>query len=127
MYIELHAASAFSFLDGASLPELLVDRAAELGYGALALLDRDGVYGMPRFHKAATAAGIHPIVGCELTMGAGGGGAGRAGGASGAGASSRASEASRVGRAELATAHWPLPTAPVPSPQLLVPGQWRLP
>ena len=52
MYIELHTASAFSFLQGASLPELLVDRAAELGYPALALLDRDGVYGLPRFHKA---------------------------------------------------------------------------
>ena len=68
MYIELHASSAFSFLDGASLPEALVDRAAELGYSALALLDRDGVYGAPRFHKAALAAGIKPIVGCELTI-----------------------------------------------------------
>ena len=58
MYIELHASSAFSFLDGASLPEALVDRAAALGYPALALLDRDGVYGAPRFHQAATAAGI---------------------------------------------------------------------
>ena len=68
MYIELHASSAFSFLDGASLPEALVDRAAALGYPALALLDRDGVYGAPRFHKAALAAGIKPIVGCELTI-----------------------------------------------------------
>ena len=68
MYIELHASSAFSFLDGASLPEALVDRAADLGYSALALLDRDGVYGAPRFHKAALAAGIKPIVGCELTI-----------------------------------------------------------
>jgi error-prone DNA polymerase len=82
-YIELHAASAFSFLQGASLPEALVDRAAELGYPAIALLDRDGVYGLPRFHKAALAAGIRPIVGAELTIvGAGGAGqAGRAGGA----------------------------------------------
>ena len=55
MYIELHAASAFSFLQGASLPEALVERAAALGYPALALLDADGVYGAPRFHKAATA------------------------------------------------------------------------
>ena len=62
-YIELHAASAFSFLDGASLPETLVERAATLGYPALALLDRDGVYGIPRFHKAAVAAGIKPIIG----------------------------------------------------------------
>jgi len=77
-YIELHTASAFSFLQGASLPEALVDRAAELGYPAIALLDRDGVYGAPRFHKAATAAGIRPIIGAELTI-AGTGEAGRAG------------------------------------------------
>ena len=68
MYIELHTASAFSFLQGASLPETLVDRAAELGYPALALLDRNGVYGLPRFHKAALAAGIKPIVGAELSL-----------------------------------------------------------
>ena len=71
-YVELHAASAFSFLQGASLPEALVDRAADLGYSALALLDRDGVYGAPRFHKAATAAGIKPIIGAELTIESGG-------------------------------------------------------
>jgi error-prone DNA polymerase len=70
-YIELHAASAFSFLQGASLPETLVARAASLGYPAMALLDRDGVYGAPRFHKAALAAGIRPIIGAELTIGAG--------------------------------------------------------
>ena len=68
LYVELHAASAFSFLQGASLPEALVDRAAELGYPAIALLDRDGVYGLPRFHRAALAAGIRPIVGAELTI-----------------------------------------------------------
>jgi len=67
-YIEIHAASAFSFLQGASLPEAIVDRAADLGYPALALLDRDGVYGAPRFHKAARAAGIKPIIGAELTL-----------------------------------------------------------
>ncbi len=67
-YIELHTASAFSFLQGSSLPETLVERAAELGYPALALLDRDGVYGAPRFHKAATAAGIKPIIGAELSV-----------------------------------------------------------
>ena len=77
-YIELHTASAFSFLQGASLPEALVERAAALGYPALALLDRDGVYGAPRFHKAALAAKIRPIIGAELTVGAGqAGGAGR--------------------------------------------------
>ena len=75
-YIELHAASAFSFLQGASLPETLIDRAAELGYPAIALLDRDGVYGAPRFHKAARAAGIHPIIGAELTIGGAGGAGG---------------------------------------------------
>ena len=69
MYIELHASSAFSFLDGASLPEALVARAAELGYPALALLDRDGVYGAPRFHVAAKKAGIKAIIGAELTIG----------------------------------------------------------
>src|SRR5476651_348185 len=74
MYVELHTASAFSFLQGASLPETLVERAAELGYSAIALLDRDGVYGLPRFHKAALRAGLRPIVGAELTVGAGGAG-----------------------------------------------------
>ena len=72
MYIELHTSSAFSFLDGAALPEVLVDRAAALGYPSLALLDRDGVYGIPRFHKAAVAAGIKPIIGSELTIRANG-------------------------------------------------------
>jgi error-prone DNA polymerase len=70
-YIELHTSSAFSFLDGASLPGTLIDRAAELGYPALALLDRDGVYGAPQFYRAAKAAGIKAIVGAELTIGAG--------------------------------------------------------
>ena len=68
MYIELHAASAFSFLQGASLPEALIERAAALGYPALALLDADGVYGAPRFHKAATQAGLRAIIGAELTI-----------------------------------------------------------
>ena len=68
MYIELHASSAFSFLDGASLPETLIERAASLGAPALALLDRDGVYGIPRFHQAARRAGLKAIVGAELTM-----------------------------------------------------------
>jgi error-prone DNA polymerase len=68
VYIELHCASAFSFLRGASLPETLVARAADLGYPALALLDADGVYGAPRFYKAARQAGLKPIVGAELTI-----------------------------------------------------------
>ena len=75
-YVELHAASAFSFLQGASLPETLVARAAELGYPALAVLDADGVYGAPRFYKAARAAGLRAIVGAELTMEGSGGGVG---------------------------------------------------
>ena len=68
MYIELHTSSAFSFLRAASLPETLIDRAAMLGYPAVALLDRDGVSGAPRFHKAALAAGIRPLIGAELTI-----------------------------------------------------------
>jgi error-prone DNA polymerase len=71
MYIELHSASAFSFLQGASLPEALVERAAALGYPAIALLDADGVYGAPRFHKAAKQAGLKAIIGAELTIAGG--------------------------------------------------------
>ena len=67
-YIELHTSSAFSFLRGAALPETLIERAAALGYPAIALLDRDGVYGLPRFHQAANTAGIRAIVGAELTI-----------------------------------------------------------
>src|SRR6185437_13250873 len=67
-YVELHAASAFSFLDGASLPEALIERAAALDYPALALLDRDGLYGAPRFHLAAKKAGLKAIIGAELTI-----------------------------------------------------------
>ncbi len=67
-YIELRARSAFSFLEGASTPEDLAARAAELGYGAMALGDRDGLYGAPRFYQAAKAAGIRQIVGAELTL-----------------------------------------------------------
>src|SRR6267142_1253437 len=57
-YIELHASSAFSFLDGASLPEELIGAAAEYSMPAMALLDRDGLYGSPRFRLAAKKAGI---------------------------------------------------------------------
>ncbi|MFZ1887153.1 MAG: error-prone DNA polymerase [Candidatus Binataceae bacterium] len=67
-YIELRARSAFSFLEGASTPEDLATRAAELGYRAIALGDRDGLYGAPRFHQAAKDAHIKPIVGAELTL-----------------------------------------------------------
>jgi len=68
MYVELHASSAFSFLRASSLPEQLVARAADLGYPAVALVDRDGVSGAPRFFKAARAAGIRPLVGAELSL-----------------------------------------------------------
>ena len=67
-YAELHCASAFSFLEGASQPEDLVDRAAELGLGAVALVDRNGLSGAPRFFKAATQAGIKPLVGAEIVL-----------------------------------------------------------
>lgn len=67
-YVELHAASAFSFLRGASLPEQLADEAARLGLPALALLDRDAVASAPRLYSAAREAGIRPLVGAELTM-----------------------------------------------------------
>src|SRR5579862_384661 len=66
MYIELHSRSAFSFLEGASLPENLVAACAKLGMPAMALLDRDGVYGSPRFHMAAKKAGIKAHIGAEV-------------------------------------------------------------
>ncbi len=68
-YIELHAASAFSFLNGAAMPEDLARRAAELGYPAMALVDANGVYGAPRFYKAAKAAGVRAIVGADVDIG----------------------------------------------------------
>ncbi len=67
-YAELRVASAFSFLDGSSLPEDLVEQAARLGLPAVALVDRNGVYGAPRFFKAAKAAGIRALVGAEITL-----------------------------------------------------------
>jgi error-prone DNA polymerase len=66
--VELHCHSAYSFLDGASLPEELAARAAELGYEAVALTDHDGVYGSLEFAHAAKALGIRPITGAELTL-----------------------------------------------------------
>ena len=67
-YVELHASSAFSFLEGASRPEDLVSRAKEVELSAIALLDRDGVYGAPRFHMAAKSVGIRPHVGAEVSV-----------------------------------------------------------
>jgi error-prone DNA polymerase len=73
-YVELHAHSAYSFLDGASLPEELAARAAELGYDALALTDHDGVYGSLEFAHAAKHFGVRPITGAEVTLAGAGGG-----------------------------------------------------
>ncbi len=67
-YVELHAASAFSFLEGASQPEALIVRAAELEMPAMALLDRNGLYGSARFHAAAVRAGLHAHVGAEIAV-----------------------------------------------------------
>jgi error-prone DNA polymerase len=67
-YVELHACSAFSFLRGGSFPEHLAVTASELQMPAVALLDRDGVYGVQRFSVAARENRVRPIVGCELTM-----------------------------------------------------------
>ena len=67
-YIELHANSAFNFLQGASLPETLVFRAQQLEYPAMALMDGNGVYGSPRFHLAATPNGIQAHVGSEIAV-----------------------------------------------------------
>src|SRR4051812_36486275 len=67
-YVELRSRSAFSFLRGSSLPEQLAEDAPGLGLSAMALLDRDGVYGAPRFFAKAKETGLRPIIGVELTM-----------------------------------------------------------
>src|SRR5438876_3467449 len=67
-YIELHACSAFSFLRGGSFPEQLAEVAAELDMPAMALLDRNGVYGAQRFSVAAREHGVQPIIVAELSM-----------------------------------------------------------
>ncbi|MGA8215013.1 MAG: error-prone DNA polymerase [Candidatus Sulfotelmatobacter sp.] len=67
MYIELHARSAFSFLEGSSLPEEVMSACARLNMPAMALLDTDGVYGAPRFHLAAKKLGIKAHIGAEVT------------------------------------------------------------
>jgi error-prone DNA polymerase len=71
MFVELHAQSAFSFLEGAEQPEALVEAAARAEMPAVALVDRDGVYGAPRFHQAAVRAGLKPLVGAEVTLAGG--------------------------------------------------------
>jgi error-prone DNA polymerase len=67
-YIELHAASAFSFLAGASQPEALIERAQELGMPALALADRNGLYGVARFYSMAKQIGIQAHIGAEIAV-----------------------------------------------------------
>ncbi len=68
MYVELHSRSAFSFLEGSSLPEELAGTCAQLGMPGMALLDRDGVYGAPRFHLAAEKLGVRAHIGAEVTF-----------------------------------------------------------
>jgi error-prone DNA polymerase len=67
-FVELGARSAFSFLEGSSLPEDLIGRAAELGHGVVGLADVHGVYGLPRFHRAAKQAGLRAICGARVTL-----------------------------------------------------------
>lgn len=67
MYIELHARSAFSFLEGASLPETLIAQAADFHMPALAILDRDSVSGAVRFHNEAGKRTIRALIGAEVT------------------------------------------------------------
>src|SRR5207244_9530410 len=71
-YVELHACSAFSVLRGGSFPEQLAHTAAELEMPAMALLDRNGVYGAQRFSVAAREQNVRPIIGAELSMEDGG-------------------------------------------------------
>src|SRR5438552_15974020 len=68
MYIELHCHSAFSFLDGASLPEQLALTASQLGYPALALTDHNGLYGAMAFAQESKQLGLQAITGSEVTL-----------------------------------------------------------
>ena len=67
-YAELHCHTNFSFLDGASAPDDLVERAVELGLTGLAVTDHAGLYGAVRFVSAAEAAGLHPVIGLEIEL-----------------------------------------------------------
>jgi error-prone DNA polymerase len=67
-YVELHANSAFSFLEGASHPEALIETAVEQGMPAMALLDRNGVYGAARFHLKAQEKGVEAHIGAEVAV-----------------------------------------------------------
>src|SRR2546430_4057438 len=68
-YAELHCHSNFSFLDGASHPEELIETAALLGLDAVALTDHDGMYGVVRFAEAAKELGVRTVFGAELSLG----------------------------------------------------------
>jgi error-prone DNA polymerase len=67
-YIELHAASAFSFLEAGSQPEALMERAAELEMPAMAIADRNGVYGAARFHTRGQRSGVRAHIGAEIAV-----------------------------------------------------------
>jgi error-prone DNA polymerase len=70
LYVELHARSAFSFLEGSTLPEDLISVCASKGMPAIALLDRDGLYGSPRFYLAANKIGLRAHIGAEMSCAA---------------------------------------------------------
>jgi error-prone DNA polymerase len=72
MYVELHARSAFSFLEGASTPEQLAGTCSSLGMPSMTLMDRDGMYGSPRFHLAMNKLGLTAHIGAEVTCTEGG-------------------------------------------------------
>ena len=67
-YAELHCHTNFSFLDGASAPDELVERAVELGLTGLAVTDHHGLYGAVRFVGAAEEVGLQPVVGLEIEL-----------------------------------------------------------
>ncbi|HSP60018.1 MAG TPA: DNA polymerase III subunit alpha [Ornithinimicrobium sp.] len=79
-FVHLHVASSASMRYGASHPDELVDRAVALGQSALALTDRDGLYGAVRFVRACSAAGLTPVLGVDLALGSAGQGAGQGAG-----------------------------------------------
>jgi error-prone DNA polymerase len=66
-FIELHARSAFSFLEGSAVPEEMAGRCAQFDQPAMAIMDRNGVYGAVRFHMAAKKAGVRAHIGSEIT------------------------------------------------------------
>ena len=67
-YVELHAASAFSFLEAGSQPEALMERAAELEMPAMAIADRNGLYGAARFHTSGQRSGVRAHIGAEVAV-----------------------------------------------------------